>query len=38
VTAATCRDNAIRRDIIAEEFTIAGLVESIRRHYQEGLA
>jgi uroporphyrinogen III methyltransferase/synthase len=37
VTAATCRDNAIRRDIIAEEFTIAGLVESIRRHYQEGL-
>jgi uroporphyrinogen III methyltransferase/synthase len=37
VTATTCRDNAIRRDIIAEEFTVAGLAESISRYYQEGL-
>ena len=38
VTAMTCRDHSIRRDIIAEEFTVSGLVESIKRHYQEGLA
>ncbi|MDF2500360.1 MAG: uroporphyrin-III C-methyltransferase [Anaerosporomusa subterranea] len=37
VTATTCRDNAIRRDIIAEEFTVAGLVEAISQHYQEGI-
>lgn len=35
VTAMTCRDHGIRRDIIADEFTISGLVESIRKHYQE---
>lgn len=38
VTAMTCRDHSIRHDIIAEEFTVSGLVESVKRHYQEGLA
>ncbi len=37
VTAMTCRDQGIRRDIIADEFTINGLVESISKHYQEEL-
>lgn len=36
VTAGTCKDNDIRRDIIAGEFTIAGLVEAIVS-YKEGL-
>lgn len=34
VTAMTCHDHAIRRDIMAEEFTISGLVESISKYYQ----
>ncbi len=38
VTAATCLDKGIKPDIVAEEFTIAGLVEAIGRLYKEELA
>ncbi len=35
VTAATCLENGIKPDAIAEEFTIAGLVEAIGNLYEE---
>ncbi len=38
VTAATCLEKGITPDIIAEEFTIAGLVEAIGTLYKEELA
>ncbi|MDR7866973.1 MAG: uroporphyrinogen-III C-methyltransferase [Sporomusaceae bacterium] len=38
ITAATCLDKGIKPDIVADEFTIAGLVEAIGNLYKEGLA
>jgi uroporphyrinogen III methyltransferase/synthase len=38
ITAATCLDKGIKPDIVADEFTIAGLVEAIGKLYKEGLA
>lgn len=36
VTAETCLENGIRPDVIAEEYTIAGLVKAIGELYKEG--
>jgi uroporphyrinogen III methyltransferase/synthase len=38
VTAETCLEKGITPDVIAEEFTIAGLVEAIGKLYKEELA
>jgi uroporphyrinogen III methyltransferase/synthase len=38
VTAATCLDKGLNPDIVAEEFTIAGLVAAIGKLYKEELA
>jgi uroporphyrinogen III methyltransferase/synthase len=38
ITADTCLEHGIKPDIIAEEFTIAGLVEAIGGLYKEGQA
>lgn len=36
ITAATCVEHGIRPDIIADEYTIRGLVEAISKNVQEG--
>jgi uroporphyrinogen III methyltransferase/synthase len=36
ITASTCLDHGIKPDVIAEEFTIAGLVKAICDFYKEG--
>jgi uroporphyrinogen III methyltransferase/synthase len=36
VTAATCLEHGVNPDVIAEEYTIAGLVQAIRNFYEEG--
>jgi uroporphyrinogen III methyltransferase / synthase len=36
ITASTCLEHGIKPDVIAEEFTIAGLVEAICDYYKEG--
>jgi uroporphyrinogen III methyltransferase/synthase len=36
ITAETCLENGIRPDVIAEEYTIAGLVKAIGELYKEG--
>lgn len=36
VTAATCLDHGIKPDVVADEFTIAGLVAAIGNLYKEG--
>lgn len=38
VTASTCIEKGIKPDLVAEEFTIAGLVAAIGNLYKEGLA
>jgi uroporphyrinogen III methyltransferase / synthase len=35
ITAATCLEHGIKPDVIAEEFTIAGLVQAICDYYKE---
>ena len=37
VTYGTCKDQGLRHDIMAQEFTVAGLVQAISQYYQEGL-
>lgn len=36
ITASTCLEHGVKPDVIAEEFTIAGLVQAICDYYEEG--
>ena len=36
VTAETCRKNGIEPDIVAEEYTISGLVEAMGKFLEDG--
>ncbi|MBQ7479456.1 MAG: uroporphyrinogen-III synthase, partial [Selenomonadaceae bacterium] len=36
VTAETCRKNGIEPDIVAEEYTISGLVEAMGKSLEDG--
>ncbi|WP_196604044.1 uroporphyrinogen-III C-methyltransferase [Pectinatus haikarae] len=34
ITAQTCRENGIKPDVVAQKYTIAGLIDAVRRFYE----